>query len=327
MQFKVFGQTNKKVFRVGLGTYGHGEAYGGITKKESLEILHTAAEYVTKEASLFIDTAPRYGNGLVETWIGEFLKDTNKDNILIATKGGRHIEPGRVNEKDFSTEFLKTDLDGSLKRLRVDTIFLYQLHNPPLSTILDGSVFTILEEMRKQGKIQWYGVSIDTAKEGLAAIDVCRERGYKGLTALQLIYNILQKRVLDELCESANESEIAIIAREPLLRGLLTDLYVNGIELPKIPPAPKKVVELYGKDKIISYIGAIQQLLNAQNYAVPLAQVALQFVLANSSITTVIPGINKKAYIDTDFFINENDIKPEIIEQLKRLNDLKGVVG
>jgi aryl-alcohol dehydrogenase-like predicted oxidoreductase len=325
MQSKIFGPTNKKVFRVGLGTYGHGEAYGGITKKESLEILHTAAEYATNEAGLLIDTAPRYGNGLVEIWIGDFLKEYKKDNIFIATKGGRHIEPGRINEKDFSAEFIKNDLENSLKRLGADSVFLYQLHNPSLSTIQDGSVFTVLEEIRKQGKIQWYGVSIDTAEEGLAVIDVCRRKEYKGLASLQLIYNILQKQVLDELFEIVNKCGVAIIAREPLLRGFLTDSYVNGIEQAKLPSAPKKIGELYGKDEIISRVGIIQQFLISSNYIIPLAQAALQFVLANSAITTVIPGINKKAYIEADLLTNENDIEPEIAQRLNSLNDLKRV--
>jgi len=327
MQYKIFGPTGKKVFNVGLGTYGHGEAYGGITKKESLEILHTAVDNINDEANLLIDTAPRYGNGEVEIWIGDFLRKYKKNNIFIATKGGRHIEPNRINEKDFSAEFLQKDLDGSLKRLGVDNIFLYQLHNPPLSTILDGSVFAVLEEMRKQGKIQWYGVSIDTAEEGLATIDVCRKRGYKGLASLQLIYNILQKHVLDELFEVANKSGIAIIAREPLLRGFLTDIYVDGIELTKLSPAPKKVVELYGKDEIIFQVEQVRQILNSQGYALLLAQTALQFVLANPYITTVIPGINRKEYINIDFFINKNSIKPEIIKKLKRLKNLKGIIN
>src|SRR3989344_227326 len=327
MQYKIFGPTGKKVFSVSLGTYGHGEAYGGITKKESLEILHTAVGNITDEASLLIDTAPRYGNGLVESWIGEFLKNTNKKNVFIATKGGRHIESGQINKKDFSPEFLQKDLDGSLKRLGVGSIFLYQLHNPPLDVILEGSIFAFLEEMRKQGKIQWYGVSIDTHEEGLAVIDVCRKRGYRGLASLQLIYNILQKHLLSKLGEIANKSGVAIIAREPLLRGFLTDLYVNGVEPAKLSPAPKKVFELYGENKIISQVEQARQILNLQSYAQPLAQIALQFVLANPYITKVIPGINRKEYIDADFFINKGDIKPGIIKKLKRLADLKETIS
>jgi len=323
MQSSTFGPTNKKILRIGLGTYGHGEAYGGITEAESLEILHAVSKYATKEANLLIDTAPRYGNGLVEIWLGNFLKECKNDNILIATKGGRHIENGRINEKDFSAEFLKTDLEGSLRRLGVNNIFLYQLHNPPLSTILNGSVFTVLEEMRNQGKIQWYGVSIDTVEEGLAVINICRKKGFTGLASLQLIYNILQKHVLNKLYKSANESKIAIIAREPLLRGFLTNNYVNKIEQSKLPPAPKKVAELYGREKIISRVKTIQQSLSAQNCTLLLAQVALQFVLANPSISIVIPGINKKNYIEPDFLINQDGIKQKIVKQLKKRKDLK----
>ncbi|MBI3952607.1 MAG: aldo/keto reductase [Candidatus Doudnabacteria bacterium] len=319
MQYKIFGPTGKKVFNVGLGTYGHGEAYGGITKEESLEILHTAAEYITEDVHLLIDTAPRYGNGEVEIWIGEFLKNYKKNNILVATKGGRHIEPRRVNEKDFSPKFLQADLEGSLKRLGQDNVFLYQLHNPSLDIITDGSVFTFLEEMRRQGKIQWYGVSIDTAEEGLAVIDVCRKRRYKGLASLQLIYNILQKHIIDELQRQTNNIDLAIIAREPLLRGFLTDLYDEKVNISKLPPAPKKVIDLYGKDKLFAHVKTVRKFLNEQDITMP--QLALQFVLAHPLITTVIPGINKKGYIALDFSLDNNNLSLEQAEQLKKIDD------
>jgi aryl-alcohol dehydrogenase-like predicted oxidoreductase len=320
MEYTIFGPTNKKIFRIGLGTYGHGEAYGGITKEESLQILHAAAKFAAEEANLLIDTAPRYGNGVVETWIGEFLRKTKKNNILIATKGGRHIEKNRVNEKDFSTEFLYADLEGSLQRLGLKKIFLYQLHNPTLDVIMGGAVFDILENMRKQKKIEWYGVSIDSAEEGMAVINICRKKGYKGLASLQLIYNIFQKNVLDELCKKAHESGIAIIAREPLLRGFLTNLY-NANNLSDIPPAPKKILDFYGKENIISKVETLRKFLYAHYNDIPVAQTALNFVLTNPHINVVIPGINREKYVEDDF-LNETKINPSLISRLNQLEDL-----
>jgi len=321
MTATTFGLTNKVISRVGLGTYGHGEAYGGITREESLAILHSVAEYATKNANLIIDTAPRYGNGLVEKWIGEFLRECKNDNILIATKGGRHIENGRINEKDFSAEFLKNDLERSLKRLGVDSVFLYQLHNPSDDTITDGSVFAVLETMRKQGKIQWYGVSIDTAEEGLAVLEICRKNGNKGLASLQLIYNVFQKQGWEDLFCEAKSVGVSIIAREPLCRGFLSDLYIKGIPR-ELSDAPAKTVELYGSEQIMARVRELRNLLSSRDIGIALAQASLSFILANPSITTVIPGINQKAYIEGDLSVSETDINQETVELIKQLPDL-----
>ncbi len=325
MEYNSFGPTGKKIFRIGLGTYGHGEAYGGISKNESLMVLHTAPEYATKEASFLIDTAPRYGNGVVETWIGEFLKGSKKNNILIATKGGRHIEPGRVNEKDFNPEFLKSDLEQSLTRLGVDSVFLYQLHNPSLNEIKNGSALDVLEEMRQQGKIQWYGVSIDTAEEGIAAIEVCQKRGYKGLASLQLIYNVLQKDVLEKLGKRAQESGVAIVAREPLLRGFLTDLYKTPADLQNLPPAPKKIIEWYGEQQVLSKISSVKEILKQSRYPNALANLSLAFVLAHPEVTIVIPGINRQEYLQPDLEADGQPLNQSLLEKLQLAEDIRKV--
>lgn len=135
MKFKQFGNTRENVFVIGLGTYGFGDAYGGISKEDSFQVLNDIVRKIPKDANFLVDTAPHYGEGICEKWVGEFLNKFTGNNILIATKGGRHIDHNRINEKDFSYEFLKADLDNSLERLGGNEIFLYQLHNPPLEIL------------------------------------------------------------------------------------------------------------------------------------------------------------------------------------------------
>ena len=223
-----FGKTGKEIYILGLGTYGHGEAYGGIGKENSISVMKEVMRQISDEAFFLIDTAPRYESGKVEEYVGEFIKESGRDNILIATKGGRHIEPNRINEKDFSTQFLRQDLENSLSRLGVNKVFLYQLHNPNIEVIKDGKVFDLLESFRNEGKIGWYGISIDNSEEGIAAIEYCEKKGLKGLASIQVIYNALQKNGLDTLFQLAHKHKIAIIAREPILRGFLTNKYTNN---------------------------------------------------------------------------------------------------
>ena len=190
---KQFGKTGRKVFVLGLGTYGHGEAYGGISKENSLEVMREIIKNIPADGLFLIDTAPRYGNGKVEEWIGEFIRENGQNNILIATKGGRHIEQDRVNEKDFSEKFLSYDLENSIKRLCINKIFLYQLHNPGIKIIKEGAVFELLEQFRNEGKIEFYGVSIDNPDEGIAAINYCKKKTLKASLQYKLFTTYCKK--------------------------------------------------------------------------------------------------------------------------------------
>jgi len=126
---------------------------------------------------------------------------------------------------------------------------------------------------------------------------------------------------LDELCQTAHKYNIAIIAREPLSRGFLTDSYTTGIRLSQLASAPKKTVELYGKNEIELKIRAVRKIFGS--HSLPLAELALQFVLANSFVTTVIPGISKKGHLLSNLSINETDLDPTLIKQLQNLPDLQ----
>ncbi|MEK6948104.1 MAG: aldo/keto reductase [Nanoarchaeota archaeon] len=316
---KVFGKTGEKIFPIGLGTYGHGEAYGGISKEESFNILKLVINN-SLNTKILIDTAPRYGNGRVEEWIGEFIK--NYDNkFLIATKCGRHIEEGRINEKDFSEEFLRSDLENSLKRLGLKQIFLYQLHNPSLDSIKEGKIFDILEEFRKEGRILWYGISIDKSIEGLEAIKICKERLYNGLASIQVIYNILNKEANDLLFKKAEEENIAIITREVLLRGFLAGKYRNNNDFDKFPEAVMKQIEIYGKDKLINEVEKIKEIIRVYNF--PIVQTAINFSISNRCVTTTLIGINRVKYFHEDWNSINIKVPKELTDKLNVVPNLK----
>ena len=322
METRIFGKTGKEVYILGLGTYGHGEAYGGIGRKNSISVMNKVIEQIPNNAFFLIDTAPRYYSGKVEEWIGEFIKESGRENILIATKGGRHIEQDRINEKDFSPYFLRQDLENSLKRQDVNKYFLYQLHNPDLQIIKDGKVFDLLESFRDKGKIEWYGISINNPEEGIAAIEYCQNKSLDGLAAIQVIYNILQKNGLKTLFQSAHKHEIAIIAREPLLRGFLTDKYSKYTKFENCPEAVKKEIKLYGKNQILSKVNELKKVLS--NYDIkPMNQLAIKFAISNPYVTLAIPGINRSEYIQSDLDSPYLKIHQSLLKEIENISDLE----
>jgi len=327
MEYKRFSKTGEKVFDIGLGTYGYGDAYGGISKEDSFEVLNSIVKSTPTYANLLIDTAPLYGAGTCEKWIGEFLAVSGTANVLIAAKGGRHIEPDRVNEKDFSPEFLKAGLGESLKRLGANEIFLYQLHNPSLGVLTEGSVFDLLEEFRDEGKIRFYGVSIDSPTEGIAAIEVCRRKGYDGLAAIQVVYNILNKTANKKLFEIAKDSNIAIIAREPLFRGFLTDKYSSDDNLSSIPSARQKEIDLYGLEQINLKVGKIRKLLQKYEVNVPLSKVAIKFVVSHPYVTLTIPGTNRQEYVEPNLNAANTALDDALLSELNDIADITSPYG
>jgi aryl-alcohol dehydrogenase-like predicted oxidoreductase len=321
MKIKTFGKTGKKVFVLGLGTYGHGEAYGGIGKENSINVMKKVVEKFSDEAYVLIDTAPRYGLGEVEEWIGELFEKSN-EKVLITTKGGRHIDEGRVNEKDFSSNFLREDLNNSLKRLKTNKIFLYQLHNPNINIIKEGKVFDLLESFKEEGKIDWYGISINVAEEGIEAINYCEKNNLSGLTSIQIIYNALQRENYKELFKLAKNNNIAIIAREPILRGFLTNKYSKKDDFEKYSAAVKKQIKLFGKNQLFFKLKELKDLLEKYNIS-SMTEFAIKFSILDENITVSIPGINREEYIYQDLSAVNLEIDEELLEDLSKISDLK----
>jgi aryl-alcohol dehydrogenase-like predicted oxidoreductase len=315
-----FSITGEDVYPLGLGTQGHGHTFGGITKEECFKILELICNNLPQNSKILIDTAPRYGHGTVETWIGEFLA-SNGACFLVATKGGRHIELGRDNEKDFSAEFLRFDLQNSLTRLRMDQVFLYQLHNPSLNIIRNGTVFETLEKFRSERLIQWYGISINDPKEGMSAIEICKQNHYDGLVAIQVIYSILNKDNLRELFELASESKIAIIAREVMLRGFLSGKYNIDSQFPDSRPAVAKLVHLYGKTELIRCVKQVEQAVLSFN--ISMAQLAIKFSTTNPHVTVTLAGINRQKYFFEDWTALDIVFPSELLTTLNNIEDIR----
>src|SRR5262249_57017710 len=110
--------------------------------------------------------------------------------------------------------YLTCVLEESLERLQTDCIDLYQLHNPTVDVIEHGEVWEVLERAKKEGKIRYYGVSINTIDEGIAAV-----KGGRSDT-IQLEYNLLAQEPAEKVLPLAQEANVGVIARIPLRRGV-----------------------------------------------------------------------------------------------------------
>ncbi len=160
----------------------------------------------------FFDTADVYGDGRSERLLAK-LKADRKEEIIIATKAGRRLDPH--NSAGYNRQNLTAFIERSLKNLNTETLDLVQLHCPPVEVYYRPEVFGWLDDMVKAGKIRYYGVSVEKVEEALKAIE------YPGVQTVQIIFNMFRQRPADLFFAEAQRRKVGILARLPLSSGLL----------------------------------------------------------------------------------------------------------
>ena len=211
MKSRAFGPQGRKVGEVGLGTWQLGANWGDVSDETALATLRTAYE----AGVTFFDTADVYGMGRSERLIGQFLRATPgaRERVYIATKLGRFSPPGWPD--NFTRATVRAHTEASLQRLGVEALDLTQLHCVPEEVLRRGEMLDALAELQREGKIRGYGVSVESMDEAL----FCVRRG--GVTALQIIFNVLRQKPIHVLFKEAQAARVGLIVRLPLASGLL----------------------------------------------------------------------------------------------------------
>ena len=284
MNYRSFGKTDLKVSEIGFGCNKIGNSlFSTSSTKENIKLLKTAHNL----GITFYDLAPTYSYGEAETILGKAF-ESNRQEIIICTKGGRLpsslakygkvlksaksiisplITPFKTKLKkisnarfDFSDSKIKSSIEESLKRLKTDYIDLFMLHNPSLEIIKEGKIFETLNTLKKEGKIRYYGLSIDTLEEAIAALQY-------PIDGLQITFNLIQEKMAYDLMEYlGTKAKIGLIVKTPFLRGLLTpkhllqEEYFNKEMLQKINNKFKDLSPLFKSRKPNQL--ALQYILN-----------------------------------------------------------------
>ncbi len=204
---------SEKVSRVALGTWAiGGSLWGGTEEKDSIA---TILEAIEKGITLF-DTAPAYGQGVSENYVGKALKQSKKRNqLLISTKGGIEFRKDGSAARNLTEEFLTRDLHNSLKRLGTDHIDIYFIHWPDPLVPIETSA-KVMGRFFKEGKIRAIGVSnydekqIDAFKS-VAPCHFC-----------QPPYNIFERNIERKLLPFCKKEKILLMTYSALCRGLLS---------------------------------------------------------------------------------------------------------
>ncbi len=307
MEYRTLGRTGLRVSVIGLGTMVHAGHFGPMDDAESLGAIDAALELGVN----FIDTSDAYGAGYSETLLGKALKG-KRDKVILATKGGNIMVGPNRGKTDFSAVYISRVMDESLKRLQTDYIDLYQLHNPNVEVIERGEVWDLLERRKKEGKIRYYGVSINKMEEGVAAV-----KGGRSDT-VQVEYNMLVQKPAKELFPLAHKANVGVIARAPLRRSLLTGKLTpadQGRFQGEDVRARNFAGELFAKElaKVESLRFAVKGLAKS------LTQAAIAFCIAHPAVSVVIPDARNPQQMRENAAAADLSLSPEDLRRVEEL--------
>lgn len=311
MKYNQLGDSGLSLSELGFGTWAIGGDWGTHNDDDALKGLHRAMEAGVN----FFDTADVYGGGHSEELLARATKG-KEDTIHIATK---FIRNGVINDPaNYSKEQIRHYLESSLKQLNRETIDLYQIHCAPLEMLKQTDVFPILDKLKQEGLIRSYGVSVESDEEGLYVLE------NTNASALQVIFNLLRQKPLDELFPKAQEKGVSILARVPLASGLLTGKFSKAHTFEDSDHrhfnkdgAAFNVGETFGGLPFDKGVELSDQLKWIGNDRGSMTRAALKWVMQQEAMTSVIPGFkNEKQVIDN---LKSLDVKDYSNEELTRL--------
>jgi aryl-alcohol dehydrogenase-like predicted oxidoreductase len=217
MEYRSLGRTGVMVSPLCLGAMNFG---GPTSEEESIAIINRALEAGIN----FIDTANVYNNGASERIVGKALKDNGRrDQIVLATKVNGTMGPG-PNDRGPSRYHILRACEDSLRRLQTDHIDLYQLHRPPM-TIPQDETLRAFDDLIRSGKVLYIGCSTHPAWMVMEALATSERYNLARYISEQPPYNLLDRRIENELVPLCQKYGLAIIPWSPLAGGILAGRY------------------------------------------------------------------------------------------------------
>jgi aryl-alcohol dehydrogenase-like predicted oxidoreductase len=295
MQYRKLGRTGWNVSTVSFGAWAIGGTWGVVDDSESMGALHKALDMGVN----FFDTADVYGDGRSERLLAQLRKESAQP-FFIATKAGRRLNPHIAT--GYNRENLRGFVERSLTNLQTDAIDLLQLHCPPTEVFYMPEVFDILEDLKKDGKLRHYGVSVEKVEEALKAIE------YPGVQSVQIIYNIFRQRPAELLFKETQRREVGILARVPLSSGLLTGKMTAQTSFsPDDHRQFNRLGEQFDRGETFSGLDyavglqAVEKLKLLVPEGQTLSQLALRWIQMHPAVTCSIPGGKRAVQVQENF--------------------------
>jgi aryl-alcohol dehydrogenase-like predicted oxidoreductase len=312
---RTLGRSGVELSEIGFGAWTLGlDWWGKVSPDDARRLVDRAVEL----GITFFDTADTYGAGAGEERLGEALK--GRHGVQIGTKFGYDItvphDQSSHSERptNWDPAHIRRACEASLRRLNVDVVDVYELHNPRMAQVQDDAIFELMESLKAEGKIRSYGVALGPAI-GWEAEGVWAIRNRK-VDVVQTVFNLLEQRPGDVFLDEAGAG-VGVIARVPHASDALTGRFT----LEALPE------ELFGGNdhrafrkrawmkRALHKVAKLDFLLEDRT----ISQAALAWILANPGITTVLPTVTDVATLE-EFAAAAS--KPLTAEEFSRVQKL-----
>jgi len=291
MEHRRLGRSGLKISEI---TYGNWLTHGGqIDDDMAKSVVHAALDV----GITTFDTADVYSGGRAEKALGKALHGLRREGVEIFTKVYWPTGEGR-NDRGLSRKHIMESCHASLKRLRTDYVDLYQAHRFDVETPIE-EVVTAFDDLIRQGKVLYVGVSEWTAEQIREAVHLQQSHGFDRLVSNQPEYSMLWRVIEAEVVPASRELGLSQVVWSPMAQGVLTGKYLPGQPPPAgsrgAHPTASEDLEEYLSDDLLT---AVQQLRPiADDLGLSMAQLALAWVLHNDNVAAAIVGATRPEQI------------------------------
>ncbi len=295
MKYVRLGRTGLQVSRICLGCMSYGAPERGphpwsLPEEASRPFIKRALE----SGINFFDTANVYSDGTSEEILGRALKDfARREDVVIATKVNGRMRPG-PNGQGLSRRAIMQEIDGSLRRLGLDYVDLYQIHRWDYATPIEETL-EALHDVVKAGKARYIGASSMYAWQFAKALAISERNGWTRFVSMQNYVNLLYREEEREMLPLCAAEGIGVIPWSPLARGRLTRDWDETSARTETDEFGKSLYKTTGEAdrKVVERVAEM-----ARARGVPRAQLALAWLLAKPIITAPIVGATKLQHLD-----------------------------
>jgi L-glyceraldehyde 3-phosphate reductase len=293
MEYRYCGQSGLKLPEISLGLW---QNFGDDRPEESQRaILRRAFDRGVTHFDLANNYGPPYGRA--ETNFGRYLKQdfaAYRDELVISSKAGYDMWPGPYGQGGGSRKYVLASLDQSLKRMQLEYVDIFYSHRFDPETPLEETM-RALDTAVRSGRALYAGISSYSAKRTREAATIARELGTP-LLIHQPSYSMLNRWIETDLLDELQEQGMGCIVFSPLAQGLLTDRYLKGVPPDSRAARQGSLLPEHLDDAVLQHVRALNEI--AQQRGQKLAQLALQWALRDTRVTSALIGASSVQQLD-----------------------------
>jgi len=324
MKYNQLGRTGLFVSEICLGTMTFGgsenagmwKAIGALQQGEVDAIVGRAVEAGVN----FFDTADVYSFGESERLFGQALKNlgVKRSDVVVATKVFGEMGP-KPNDRGASRGHIMDSVKGSLERLQVDHIDLYQIHGNDTVTPVEETL-RALDDLVSQGLVRYIGVSNWSAWKIAKALGLAEAKGYARFETLQAYYSIAGRDLERELVPMLSEEKLGLMVWSPLAGGLLSGKFGPGSNNPEGSRRATFDFPPVDKDRAWKCVEVMREVGEA--HGVTVARVALAYILRKAFTMSIIIGAKTLEQLDDNLAAVELNLTDEEMARLDEVSEL-----